>query len=366
MKKIAIAILLILLVLSPRIYWAFKEEKILDIAVIDKSVAKEDYREHNGLFHVLEGKKIVRPDKEPYDKSLDYYGFDPYDQVAMEPFHERPLDMIYVADTYGVFSDDLKAKPDGSRSKLLYGGMELMEWNELMASKGEDTTLIAEFNSFASPTSEEISTIMQKELGITWTGWIGRYFTDLSNAEVPQWLIEGYKEEKNSEWLFAGSGLAFVHISGKVIVLDGQENKSAAHFKLTKDGKEKFPKVYSSNYMYWFDVVEPFEQTKILATYEFNLTEKGRSVLQEADIPQVFPAVLHQEQANTYYFAGDYADFDKNPIVKWQGVHTVYKYFAKDVSAFYWLTYYPMMEEILDETYKRKNSQKGSDTFTGE
>lgn len=358
MKKIVIAIVLILLVLSPRIYWALKEEKVLDIAVIDKSVAKKDYREHNGLFHILKGKKIVRPDGELYDLGLDYYGFDPYDQVAMDPFRARPLDMIYVADTYGVFSDDLKDKPDGSRSELLYGGMELLEWNELMASKDEDTILIAEFNSFASPTSEEMSTIMQNNLGITWTGWIGRYFPDLSNEEIPQWLIEGYKKQMNSEWLFAGAGLAFVHTSGKVVVLDGQENKSAAHFELTKAGKEKFPKVYSSDYIYWFDVVEPFEQTNVLATYEFDLTEKGRSVLQEAGIPETFPAVLHQKQTNTYYFAGDYADFDKKPIVKWQGIHNVYKYFAKDVSAFYWLTYYPMMEEILNETYDRKKGEE--------
>ncbi|WP_143565200.1 MULTISPECIES: hypothetical protein [unclassified Sporosarcina] len=358
MKKITIVILLILLVLSPRIYWTLKEEKIMDIAVIDKSVAKKDYREHNGLFHILNGKKIIRPDGELYDLGLDYYGFDPYDQVAMEPFIARPLDMIYVADTYGVFSDDLKNKPDGSRSELLYGGMELLEWNELMASKDENTTLIAEFNSFASPTSGEMSMIMQKNLGITWTGWIGRYFTDLANEEIPQWLVEGYREQMNSEWLFAGAGLAFVHTSGKVIVLDGQENKSAAHFELTKDGKEKFPKVNSSDYLYWFDVVEPFEQTNILATYEFDLTEKGRSVLLEAGIPETFPAVLHQRQENTYYFAGDYADFDKNPIVKWQGIHNVYKYFAKDVSAFYWLTYFPMMEEILDETYDRKNGEE--------
>ncbi|WP_155961317.1 hypothetical protein [Sporosarcina sp. P33] len=354
MKKIVIAILLIFLVLSPRIYWTVKEERVLDIAVIDKSVAKGDFREHKGLFHILEGKKVVRPDGELYDFTTDYYGFDPFQQKALEPFRARPLDMIYVADTYGVFSDDVKKQPDGQRSELIYGGMELPEWNELMDSKAESTTLIAEFNSFASPTSEEVSIVMQKSLGITWTGWIGRYFSDLANEEIPQWLAEGYKNQTDKEWVFAGPGLVFVHTSGQIIVLDGQENKSAAHFQLTAAGKKKFPDVYSSDYLYWFDVVEPAEQTEVLATYEFDLTEKGRSVLQGANIPETFPAVLHQNQTRTYYFAGDYADFDKRPILKWQGIHNVYKYFAEDVSAFYWLTYFPMMETILDETYERK------------
>lgn len=358
MKKLIIFLLLVLLILSPRIYWSVKNEKIVDVVVIDKTVPKKDYREHKGLFNVMESMKVVRPDGELYDLGQDYYGYNPYDQVATEPFRARPVDMIYVADTYGVFSDDLLDEPDGKRSELLYGGMELLEWNELMASKEQHTTLIAEFNSFASPTSEEVSQIMQKNLGIHWTGWIGRYFPDLSNEEIPQWLIGNYKKQTENEWLFAGPGMAFVHANGEVVVLDGQENKSAVQFELTESGEKKFPRVYSSAYQYWFDVVKPVDDTEVLATYQFDLSEKGSSVLQEAGIPENFPAVLYQENQQTYYFAGDYADFDKKPIIRWQGIHTVYKYFAKDVSSFYWQTYFPMMETILDEAHERKQGGK--------
>ncbi|AXI00135.1 hypothetical protein DV702_10645 [Sporosarcina sp. PTS2304] len=357
MKKIIVALILLLLILSPRIYWQIKEERVLDIVVIDKSVAKKDYREHKGFFHILDSKKIIRADGEFYDLGRDYYGFDPYDQVAMTPFRARLADLIYVADTYGVFSDDLKKSPEGERSELIYGGMELLEWNELMASRDENTTLIAEFNSFASPTSDEVSGIMQKSLGVNWSGWVGRHFTDLSSDEVPQWLIDSYQQQTGDDWILAGAGLAFVHTSGQVVVLDGQQTKSAARFKLTTMGEKKFPKVNASSYIYWFDVVEPVGETKVYATYEFDLTEKGRSVLHDAGIPEKFPAVLHQESKNTYYFAGDYADFDMQPLVKWQGVHNFYKYFAKDVSAFYWLTYFPMMEAILEETVERKDGE---------
>ncbi|MDV6378302.1 hypothetical protein ORD22_08585 [Sporosarcina sp. GW1-11] len=358
MKKLIVILILILLVLSPRIYWSVKDEKVLDIAVIDKTVAKKDYREHKGFFHILDSKKIVRPDGEFYDLGYNYYGFDPYDQVEMEPYRARKVDLIYVADTYGVFSDDLKKIPDGERSELIYGGMGLLEWNELMASRDQNTTLIAEFNSFASPTSDEISSIMQKNLGVNWSGWIGRHFPDLSNDEIPHWLIEGYQQQTGEDWLFVGPGLAFVHTTGQVAVLDGKESKRPPRFQLTSVGEEKFPKVKSSSYTYWFDVIEPVGNTEVLATYAFDLTEKSRSVLQELGIPEKFPAVLYQENKQTYYFAGDYADFDMQPLTKWEGVHNFYKYFAKDVSSFYWLTYFPMMEVIIDEAVERKYGEQ--------
>ncbi len=356
-KKLLIVGLLLLLVLSPRIYWSLKEAKPLDIAIIDKTVPQKDYREHNGLFQVLKSQKIVRPDGEMYDVGRDYYGYDPYEQVATKPFTNRSVDMIYVTDTYGVFSDDLEKKPDGEQSELIYGSMDLLEWNELMASKSQNTTLIAEFNSFASPTSEEVSKIMQHNLGLKWDGWIGRYFPDLASEEVPAWLIRNFSDQSSKKWSYKGDGIAYVHTSGEIVLLTGKDSKGPIHFALTEKGVKKFPSVSSSPYLYWFDVVEPTEGTEVLASYELNLSKAGYSKLEAANIPFEFPAVLYKESDLTYYFAGDYADFNKKPIVTFQGIHHIYKYLAKDVSSFYWLTYFPMMETILKETYERKSGE---------
>lgn len=356
MKKriIVFLLLLLLLILSPRVYWSLKEPISLEIAVIDYTVPTKDYREHNGLFQVLTSKKIVREDGELYDVGKDYYGFDPYDKVQTEPFENHQVDMIYITDTYGVYSDDLEEKPDGERSELLFGGMDLLDWNGLMQSKDDQTTLIAEFNSFASPTSEEVSKIMQQTLGLTWSGWIGRYFPDLANDEIPQWLIDNYEQQAQQEWSFEGPGMAYVHTTDQVIILNEDEIKGSVNFTLTEQGKHKFSSVHSSEYMYWFDIVEPLGGTEVLASYKVELEDIGADKLRAAGIPTQFPAVLFRENDLTYYFAGDYADFDKQPIVTWESIHHVYKFFAKDVSSFYWLSYFPMMEDILNEAINRK------------
>lgn len=336
-------------------YWVFKQETELTIAVVDKTVPKKDYREHNGLFLLLENKKIMKKNGELYDIGQDYYGYDPYDQKEFPPYNEKgPLDIIYIADTYGVYSDDLENRPKGERSKLIYGGMDLLEWNQIMESKGEETTLIAEFNSFASPTEGIARDIMQRNLFVKWDGWIGRYFADLADEEVPPWLIRNYEEQTIEKWAFNGEGLAFVHTSDKVVVLDKESFEGNVRFEMTDVGNQRFPKVASSNYMYWFDIVQPTDGGEVLANYHLQLTDKGQVQLDNEKLPSSFPAVIHHPEEKTYYFAGDYADYPKRALMKWEGLHHLFKIVANDESQFYWLSYFPMMGSIIDEISEQR------------
>ena len=279
MKRLLIALVIVALIFSPRIFWSMKDSKQLTIEIIDKTVPKKDYREHNGLFQVLDYEKVVDSSGELYDIGKDYFGFDPYDKVSGEQYHSDSVpDLIYVTDTYGVYSDDLEENPSGKRSELLDGGITLLEWNAVMASKTEQTTLIAEFNSFASPTEASVSTIMQKNLGVHWDGWIGRYFSDFENEEVPDWLIEEYEEQYGEKWNFKNDGLAFVHNEGKIVVLDDTASKGLVQATPTKEGKKEFPSLRSAPYLYWFDIIEVNEGSNELARYSFDLTDKGESL----------------------------------------------------------------------------------------
>lgn len=355
MKRLIILLVSIILIFSPKIYWLFKDSKHLTVHVIDKTVPKKDYREHNGLFQVLEHEKVVKPTGELYDIGKDYYGFDPYDKVPGPTYEADSVpDLIYVTDTYGVFSDDLEEEPTGKRSELIDGGITLLEWNAIMASKTENTTLIAEFNSFASPTEETVSKIMQKNLGVKWNGWIGRYFPDFDNEEVPQWLIEEYEQQYDQKWQFDGEGLAFVHNEGKIIVLDDEASNGTILATPTQEGKKKFPSIKRAPYMYWFDIVEMEQGSQELAHYSFNLNDKGNAQLKEAGIPREFPAIVHNPEKKTYYFAGDYADFEKRAFTKWQGLPQIYPYFATDISEFYWKLYFPLLSDILKQINDEK------------
>lgn len=355
MKRLLIIMVIIAIALSPRLFWSMKDSKQLSVEVIDKTVPKKDYREHNGLFQVLDYEKIVDSSGKPYDIGKDYFGFDPYDGVPGVTYDvDSSPDLIYVTDTYGVYSDDLEDNPAGKRSELIDGGMTLLEWNAIMASKTEHTTLLSEFNSFASPTEESVSTIMQKNLGVRWDGWIGRYFPDLSNDEIPDWLITEYEEQTGQKWTFKDEGLAFVHNKGEIVVLDEKGNNGQVEAIPTKLGKDKFPSIRTTPYLYWFDIIEPLAGTDELARYSLNLTETGTSIVKKAGIPTEFPAIVHNSSNQTYYFAGDYADFEKRAFTKWQGFPKMYTYFASDLSEFYWNMYFPMMSDILNQIHEEK------------
>ena len=323
--------------------------------MIDKTVPKKDYREHNGLFQVLDHQKVTDETGELYDIGKDYFGFDPYDKVPGPTYKaDTTPDLIYIADTYGVYDDDLEERPDGEKSTLLYGGIDLLEWNAVMESKSEQTTLIAEFNTFASPTEKSVSSIMQKNLGVSWDGWTGRYFPDFESDEVPDWLIREYEQQSGKEWAFKKSGIAFGHDSGKVVVLDHTASKGKVRFTPTELGAEQFPSMKNSPYLYWFDIVEPLEGSKELASYSFDLTEKGKSMLQEAGIPTEFPAIMHNPSNKTYYFAGDFADYEKRAFTRWIGLPKLYQFFSTDVSEFYWKSYFPMISEIITQIDNEK------------
>lgn len=349
LKSLFIIIIILLIIFSPRIYWMVKPSTTMDISIVDKTVANTSYREHNGLFWILTNEKMNRPDGELYDIGRDYFGYDPYEKAPMKDYDiTRKVDLIYVADTYGVYSDDLEEKVEGERSEKVYGGMDLLEWNAIMGSKGEQTTLIAEYNSFATPTDEVTRTIMEQNLGVKWSGWSGRYFDDLNSDEIPPWLIQNYENKYKEKWPFTGGGMAFVHLSDDVVVIDEKQIQDRVQFELTKQGQQLFPAAKSSLYTYWFDIVIPQNDAAILAKYKLQLSKSALKQLEKESIPTKFPAIVFQKQQKTYYFAGDYADYPKTNLMKWQGSPMLMKVFEKEETKFFWMSYAPIMKQILN------------------
>lgn len=353
MRKIFLFIVILLLFFSPRIYWFFKPTTVIDAVIIDKTVPHDDYREHNGLFWLLTNEKLVQTNEELYDIEHDYFGYDPHEQKPMDQYNiQHYVDLIYIADTYGVYSDDLELAYDGERSQKLYGGMELQEWQAVMASKGPETMLIAEYNSFATPTAHDTRNVMEQDLNVTWSGWTARYFNDLNSDEVPPWLMTNYETQYNKKWLFEGAGIAFVHLNDQVVVLSKDVLKSDVQFQLTSSGKVKFPKAMNTNYPYWFDIVKPGAEADVYATYELSLEKEALDELERAGIPTDFPAIIHHRNYNTYYFAGDYADYTKQNLMKWQRSDIFMNIFSNEESNFFWASYVPIMRVLFQDITK--------------
>lgn len=371
MKRIYIGVILLLfLIITPIVWWHLDDDKPLNVAILDKTVPNESYREHLGVNWFLNHYKYTL-DGHPYEVENDYYGTIPEEKTKQVKEKKFPTDysnydVIYLADTYGVYKDDLnEEKRFGQRSEKIVGGLEMEEWQSIVArlANKKKSMLIAEYNSFASPTSETVHKELQDYLGISWSGWIGRYFDELDyhkNLEIPQWVIA----EHGDSWPYKGGGfLLFNEKTEKLLVLelDKHVKTKGIQVQFTKKGEKFFHTSASANYGYWFDIVTPKYKEDALANYKWDLTQEGIELLTENNIPEQFAAIVSQNKQYTtsYYFAGDFNDVSHAPsLYKIKGLPTIYKYAEKFAdSSFYWSIYIPVMHKIFDEFEHKENQE---------
>lgn len=357
----AIAII-ITIILMPIILWHISPSTTLNISIIDKTVPSSDFREHKGLVWILNNKKIINAKtNKPFFYNKDYYGFHPQKNNVFTTSNYsnsgEKVDLIYITDTYGVYDSDFgKLNERGERSQLIYGGINSNEIEAIRNPTYMGSTLIAEFNTFATPTKLDQRKELYDLLGLKWSGWIGRYFNNLEKGvEVPDWAIENYEKNYNTQWAFKKGGLIFVNENDSIIIIEDKDLLlKGVDFELTKKGSDFFNKNLKVKYDYWFDIVETSLISNTLANYNIKLSDSALRVLEENGIPTEFPAVIRQENSQyvSYYFAGDYSDYPDTPnfykLKNWPKI--MEKAPLPRTDAFFWKAYVPMMNKILHET----------------
>lgn len=368
----------------PHFFWVQAPELPLKIAVVDKTVPFKDRREHKSFFWLLLQNKFVDPaqsgEERWYDYEKDYIGFDPVDApeiLAASFITPRALadrDVLYIADTYGVYAADY-TQFEGDvahtiHSPEMFGGLTKDEVAALEEFVKQGKTIIAEFNTCASPTKLPERELMENVLGIKWTGWVGRYFVDFRDREdVPDWLYQLYEKKYNKKWDLTGSGYMLCRNEEQefIILRDGKDVNSA--------GLEFVPlRVYAENdvmqgvkpatFNFWFDIVQPAKDTDVLAQYQFNLTESGHNKLAEHGLDPVFAAICrHSHNYKAYYIAGEMLDFSRSlgPPDTRLAIYVNRSFFGKaqasNESFFYWHTAYPLMTNILRSESNRINGE---------
>ncbi|MCM3161098.1 hypothetical protein [Metabacillus litoralis] len=364
--------LLLVLFSSPFWLWQLKASENVNVLIIDKTVPDQSYREHKGLVWLLNHLKLIKDGGDGYKAQNDYVGFVPSNEPPKFDTRElpddlSPYDVLYLADGYGVYKDEyLEGNQEGNRSELLYGGMTIEEVRALSASLIEnEQTLIAEFNTFGSPTEEKVRQEFYNLLNIDWTGWMGRYFNELSNAEVPGWVKKNYEAQYGKPFKYTGNGFVFVNEEDQVVVLTNKDTSDDhALFTLTDEGLSNFDMDRTIQYNYWFDIVNARSEEEVQATFDLPLTQSGQQKLKEFNIPTKFPAVIHHnnQMYDSYYFAGDFVDQEKVPsIYQMSGLSMWQKLFSFEqkgrTDTFFWKAYVPMMTTILTEKEKAAVSQ---------
>ncbi|MFC0238333.1 hypothetical protein [Fictibacillus phosphorivorans] len=345
-------LLIIGFITSPFWMWWIQQDKEIDVAIVDKTVTKDSFREHSGLVWTLNHLKIVNK-KEAYQNDKHFSRSVPTFNKGKEP------DIIYVADSYGVEVLNQENKPS------VKGGLTPSEVENIRRTvMSGKTDLIAEFNTFASPTGKEAREGISELLNVEWSGWIGRYFSDLNGKEVPSWVKRNYKD-RYGEWTFKSGGMLFVHEKGEMVILENKDlKKKGAQFSFTEEGKKTYGLDASVPYHYWFDIIKPINSQEVMANYELKLTDTGKSKLLKHQIPLIFPAIIQHQNAvyKTTYFAGDYADQAELPeLYQTWGISFIKQKFTLDDgqgSTFYWKVYLPLMKSILqnEQSIKKPDS----------
>lgn len=364
----AILLLLVVLLLSPLLAWLALPWQDLEVVVVDNTVPDRSYREHRGIVWALNHLKYRSPERGPYLADRDYYGFLPLGDsqyVTRELPDTIAADLIYVADTYGVYEKEWYGEnPLGERSPIVYGGTSPAELDKIERAVLGGTPLVVEFNSFASPTGGATRERLQRLVQVEWSGWIGRFFHDLTEGvEVPVWAVRAYERQYAREWTFSGEGFVLVDERDTVIVLQPGIDFSAGQCEaiFPDSVRARFDVPDGVGYRYWFDIVRLREGARELAHFHLDLTAAGRAQLAAHGVPERFPAVVRYESGSywAYYFAGDFADLATVPeyhrILGYAGARAR---FTRDVGwreneAFFWKVYVPLLRSVFAEARAR-------------
>lgn len=352
--KVFVSLIIIIflgLIFLPIIYWFQMDSLKVDIAIIDKSVQDNEYREHVGFFWLLNYYKITDNNGKLYDKGVDYYGYHPksqeMDNDIGEYYKNVNPDLFYLIDTYGIYKEPYVKKIIGDDDNKIYGGLSSEEWNDILNLKDEEDQLIVEFNTLALPTKPSDRNIIEEYYSMEWKGWFVRYYPNLKN--VPKWIKEDYEYHNRDKWSFKGEGIVFVNQFDKVIVLEESDFDGNIMFTLTESGENHYQKAKDSKFNKWFEVVVPQKGTEIEAEFIINFTKEGENKLKENNIPTRYPAIIYIPDKKSYYFTGDFSDSKIDYWSKWQlpkRAQSLIAYF-KGIEEFYWKSYEPIMMEVI-------------------
>jgi hypothetical protein len=216
---------------------------------------------------------------------------------------------------------------------------------------------VAEFNTFASPTAGWARTRLQEMLGLTWTGWSGRFLADLSDeTEVPVWARRSWATQMGSPWDLKGPGWLLAHEDGRIFVLQADRHVGSGGLRIEDPilGDDLLAGCHVGiPFNFWFDVVEALPGSEVLASYRFDTRPEGLRLLEAHGVPTSFPAIVRASRDPLrLYLAGDVSDF--------QGVGTSYKNAGlprllafhernlthRDQRAFFWSFYLPFFMNV--------------------
>jgi hypothetical protein len=380
MKKPLLIVIIVLVVILALpaisfIRWAFQAKKPMDIIILDKTVPTLERINHKSLTYVLTSERFVKKSGGSYSYKKDYFGFFPLKPLRSKDYRLNNLklpevmdvvektDVLYYADTYGVYMNDWFRGINKSRkSRKLYGGLNNTDYLYLVEMQRKNKLCILEYNSFEYPTAPLEAYKTKERMGIQYGGWTGKYFATLDtaakgNEDFPIWMTQMYRKQYRKPWSFTKSGVVFLKGSDIIVLEEGIHITNPIPM-ITTDSvyRQKYGLPEKVAFDGWFDVIDPLK-SKVVSTYNLETTSVGDTLLFENMLSKTFPAVITDTvNQRNYYFCGDFA---ANKIDYWpakfkgfggvKGIHFSDR--ENDVRRFFWLYYKPLINGILTDYY---------------
>ena len=161
-----IAALVVLLIVTPLVIWFLQKERTLNIVLFDYTVGKQE-REHAGTTWLLNHLKIRSENEADYTYT-DY--INRYDGTQGEAMLKQAAQahVLLFTDTYGK-----SYTVDGKQEHR--GGLTAEDVAVATDAISKGKTVVAEFNTAASPTPADRSNAFRQLFGTAWTGWMADF-----------------------------------------------------------------------------------------------------------------------------------------------------------------------------------------------
>jgi hypothetical protein len=378
MKKTLLIVVIILAVIIALpvinlIRWSAQAKKPLDVIIVDKTVPTLEREHHKSFSWILTNDRFVDKEKNAsYSYTKDYFGFYPQRPIRDKKWDRNDYrltdvislaeknDAIYFTDTYGVFFNDWFRGINKSRkSRKIYGGLNNNDFLLLKEMKDRNKLIIMEYNCFDYPTAQFESVRTQEKLGITFTGWTGKYFSSLDTNQVdfPIWMTSMYRKQYGRSWSFSKPGIVILKEKDIVVLEQGKDLKSAMPLIETDSAyASKYGVIPSVAFDQWFDIIIPLENT-IISKFRLDTTPLGDTLLSTNSLFREFPAVVQDPVAQRiFYFSGDFATYDVpfwtarfKGVEKLKGI--LFSDKPEDTRRFFWLYYKPLINGIFTDYY---------------
>jgi len=384
MKKTLLIVVIIVAVIIALpvinlIRWSVQSKKPLDIIIVDKTVPTLEREHHKSFDWILTHERFVKKEsKTSYSYRKDYFGFFPQRPLRDKKWERNDYrladvinlanknDAIYFTDTYGVFFNDWFRGINKSRkSRKIYGGLNNNDFLLIKEMKDRNKLIILEYNSFDYPTAQYESVKTQEKLGLTFSGWTGKYFSSLDTTikDFPIWVTAMYRKEYKKPWTFKKAGIVILKEKDIVVLEEGTQLKNPMPHIITDAAScQKYGVPESVAFDQWFDIIEPL-QNSIISKFKFDTTPIGDTLLANNGLLSEFPAVVQDPVSKrTYYFSGDFATYNV-PFytARLKGVEKLkeilYSDKPDDTRRFFWLYYRPLINGIFNDYYVSLNKK---------